>query len=84
MGEGIFILGSIILCVIMFVYYIKSKKKISKFIVGVGSGLGSLLACSYILNGVGYAISVNFATLSISAILGIPGVALIIGTTLLL
>lgn len=84
MTEGILIAGLIILSVIMIVYYIKSKKKVSKFLVGVGSGLGSLLVFSYILGGAGYALSLNFVTIAISAILGIPGVALIIGTTMLL
>ena len=84
MIEGIIIGSLIILCIVMMGYYIKSKRKISKFLVGVGSGIGSLLIVSYILENIGYDLSVNVISIIISGILGIPGVAVIVGVTIFL
>lgn len=69
----------VILCVIMITYYIKSKGGVGKFIFGVGSGIATLYLASFALTSMGYILSVNLLTITVSAILGAPGVLLLVG-----
>lgn len=71
------ILSLILLFVIMCVYYSKCKHKFVKILFGLCSGIVFLYPVKLILSNFGYVIDINIITISISAILGVPGVALI-------
>lgn len=78
--EGILIGAIVILGIVMLRYYIHSKRGFAKFIVGVGSGVGGLIALAYILP---QYFSLNVISICVSAVLGLPGVALLWGIGLL-
>lgn len=72
------VLGCLLLfAVILFIYYTKSKKKISKLLFGAGSGVVMLFPAYWILSALGYSFTINIFTVSISVVLGIPGVILV-------
>lgn len=83
--EGIFldmlelsvIVALSILLVIAILYYTKGKMRFAKLLFGMCSGVVLLFPVQYLLTYLGYGISVNIFTIAISAILGVPGVALI-------
>lgn len=82
----IIVLGIVaVLAVAMLWFYAKSKNKIVKLLFGACSGIGVLFPAGYILEAVGYGrcLPVNVFTLSVSGILGIPGVALMAAIQLL-
>lgn len=81
--EGILCAITIILCVIMLYYYIKSRNKLGRFILGVGSGIACLFPASYIVTACGGALSLNLFTFSFAGILGIPGVILLSAAVLI-
>lgn len=73
----------IILAVIMLCYYTKSKGGFGKLLFSVISGIGVLYASGYIMLALGYTLSANLLTLSVASILGIPGVLLLVGISLI-
>ncbi|WMJ24425.1 pro-sigmaK processing inhibitor BofA family protein [Paludicola sp. MB14-C6] len=75
--EIVLMISLIILFVIMCVYYSKCKHKFIKILFGFCSGIVLLYPVKLILSSFGHIIDINIITISISAILGIPGVALI-------
>lgn len=75
--KNIIIATLIILAVIMIIYYAKSNKKISKILIGSFLGIGLLYPLHYLLLKMGIQLAVNYITLAIAGILGIPGLALL-------
>lgn len=76
--DVILIIFCLLLTMVMFSYYIRSKKTIKNSIIGMGSGfigLGVLYFIGPILN---ISVNINILTMFISIILGIPGVILIV------
>lgn len=73
----------IILFVLMIAYYSKCKQKIVKLLFGICSGIVLLFPVQLILASLGVNISINILTLSVSGILGIPGVILITAISIL-
>lgn len=66
-----------ILLVILVAHYTKGKMRFAKTLFGICSGVALLFPVQYLLAYLGYGITVNIFTISISAVLGVPGVALI-------
>lgn len=60
-----------VLAVVMLLYYKHSKKPVKRFLLGGGTGLISLLAIHQFTTGW---ITVNYFTLGVSVVLGVPGV----------
>lgn len=85
--EVFIIAGLFILLVIICMYYAKCKcgflKKVCFLFFGALSGMAVLYPTQLILSHFGYAFSINLFTLSVSGILGIPGVALLVTVVLL-
>lgn len=65
------------LTVIMLVFYSKCRKRFSKILFGFLSGVIVLYPVQMVVSAVGGMLSVNLFTLSVSAVLGIPGVVLL-------
>lgn len=82
-AEGLLVAGLVLLAVIMLVYYAKSKRRFTKMFVGAMSGAALLFPAQWILAAMGAALSVNLFTVSVSVILGIPGVLLLVVSSLL-
>ncbi|MBC5788443.1 pro-sigmaK processing inhibitor BofA family protein [Massilioclostridium coli] len=61
-----------LLAIIMVFYYKHRKKPVRSFLLGSISGIAALFVVNGVTSGV---LAINYATLAISAILGIPGVA---------
>lgn len=81
--EIILLVGLLALAAVMFIYYSKCKRPIPKILFGFGSGLLVLYPVQWILGSMGYAITFNIFTASVSVILGIPGVALLVAAAIL-
>lgn len=77
-SEAYLVVGIIILAVIMCIYYAKSKHRFTKLLFGAVTGVGMLYAAHFLLSAAGISLSANLFTLSVSAILGIPGVILLV------
>ncbi|MEG0692416.1 MAG: pro-sigmaK processing inhibitor BofA family protein [Oscillospiraceae bacterium] len=75
--EIILTAGVIILAVIMIVYYSKCKRKFTKILFGLFSGVAVLYPVQILIAALGGSLYVNIFTISVSAILGIPGVVLL-------
>lgn len=80
--ELMFTASIIVLAVIMITYYTKTKKRLSKFIFGVGSGIGGLYLISMIVSNMGFQLPINLLTLTVSGILGVPGAVLLLAIML--
>lgn len=77
MKEIILTISLIILAVIMIVYYSKCKRKFAKILFGVLSGVAVLYPVQIMISALGGDLYVNLFTISVSAVLGIPGVVLL-------
>lgn len=78
-GSEVWLVAAIIiLAVIMCIYYSKSKHRFTKLLFGALTGVGMLYAAHFLLAAAGITLSANLFTLSVSAILGIPGVVLLV------
>lgn len=75
--------GLLLLMTIMCGYYLKSRRRIVKLLFGSLSGVALLFPAQLILNGCGVPFAMNLFTVSVSAVLGIPGVALLTAAALL-
>lgn len=74
----LFLLGGIaILAVIMCIYYSKCRHCFAKLLFGAASGALLLFPAHWLVGALGQALSVNVFTLSVSAVLGAPGVLLL-------
>lgn len=82
-GEMLLLGGLIVLMAIMCGYYARSKKRIRKLLFGSLSGVALLFPAQMILTGMGQAIMLNLFTVSVAAVLGIPGTVLLIITACL-
>lgn len=79
-----FLLGGIvILFVIMGCYYARSNKKFRKMLFGTLSGVAVLYPATLIMTAFGLTLSMNLFNVAVSAILGIPGVVLIVAAQFL-
>lgn len=67
----------IIIAIVMGAYYTKGKRRFLKVMFGVCSGIAVLYPAQFIIGLFGQSISINLLTISVSAVMGIPGVALI-------
>jgi pro-sigmaK processing inhibitor BofA len=81
--ELFLIAGLILLFIIMCIYYSKCKQKFIKVLFGLCSGIVVLYPVKLILSSFGILININIITITIAAILGIPGVALIVAFSFL-
>lgn len=72
----IFCIFCLILIILNFKYYKKTKRPFASFFIGGITGFISLICCSYLLKYLGLNILINYTTICISFLLGIPGVAL--------
>lgn len=81
--ELILTAGVIILLVVMIGYYSKCSHKLKKLLFGSLSGVAVLYPASLIIGAMGYGLTMNLFTVSVSVLLGIPGVALLIVTSCL-
>ncbi|MFZ2537426.1 MAG: pro-sigmaK processing inhibitor BofA family protein [Oscillospiraceae bacterium] len=75
--EVVLTISIIILAVIMLVYYSKCKRKFTKLLFGLFSGIVVLYPVQIMITAMGGSLYVNIFTLCVSAILGIPGVVLL-------
>lgn len=71
-----------LLLILMAWYYMKCKQKFVKMLFGICSGVLMLYPAQMILSNFDVAININVMTVSLSAILGIPGVILIVAFSL--
>ncbi len=70
-----YLIGAFLL--ILNVMYLKScKNPVLKGIYGVLSGVVAAIPTGFVLSALGYAYTINYLTLAIGALLGIPGVIL--------
>lgn len=76
-GELLLALGIVILTVIMLMFYSKCRRKFSKILFGFLSGVAVLYPISFLVTALGGTLCVNIFTVSVSAVLGIPGVVLL-------
>lgn len=81
--EGILVAGIVLLSVIMFIYYAKSRRRFTKMFFGAMSGAALLFPAHWLLSAFGAVLSVNVFTVSVSLILGAPGVLLLSAASLL-
>lgn len=81
--EFFLVVGIIVLMVIMIYYYAKCKRRFTKLLFGAISGAGLLFPACWILNAMGYVFSVNVFTVSVSVVLGMPGVILLSAASLM-
>lgn len=82
--ETMFYLAGIILLVINILYYKSTKKFFRNACVGILTGLIALVPAHYILDACGISLMMNYASASASALLGIPGVILMVVYTVAL
>ena len=75
--------GLILLAIVMIAYYAKCKRKFSKLLFGLFSGVLVLYPAQMMITALGGSLYVNIFTVSVSAILGIPGVVLLGITSLI-
>jgi hypothetical protein len=77
--QEICLLGGIfVLFTVMFVYYRRCQGGLRRALLGGLTGIALLYPAQWILTSFGYALSFNLFTIAVSALLGIPGVALLI------
>ena len=67
-----------VLCALIF--YIRCKKRIRAFLLGCVTGLAALLLLHCFGNAIGCAPNLNTANLAVSALLGVPGAALVMAS----
>lgn len=73
------LIATLVICgVLVFTYYIKSGHFLSSFFKGTVLGVCVLCMVVFLGHYVHLSIPLNYTTLSVSAILGIPGVALLL------
>lgn len=65
-----------VLCALLF--YLHHKKRIRAFLLGSASGITALLLLHFFGDAIGYAPSLCAANLALSALLGVPGTALLV------
>lgn len=82
-SEGLLAGGVILLFVILVMIYSKKKRLIGKLLYGGISGVAVLYPVQLALSAAGYEISWNLFTIAVSAVLGLPGVALLAAAVLL-
>lgn len=75
--------GLIVLFVIMGCYYARSRKRMRKMFFGTLTGVAVLYPATLILTAFGITLTMNLFNVTVAAILGIPGVALIVAAQLL-
>ena len=64
-----------LLCALVF--YIRCKKRIRAFLLGCVTGITALCLLHFFGDAIGYAPSLNLTNLALSALLGVPGAALV-------
>lgn len=64
-----------VLCVLVF--YIRCKKRIRAFLLGCVTGITALCLLHWFGDAIGFAPSLNLTNLALSALLGVPGAALV-------
>ncbi len=69
---------------ILLIFYILHRKKIRTFLLGSISGIGTLLLLHFYGDAIGFAPTLCLTNLLISAILGVPGVVLLLLADILL
>lgn len=75
------IITTLIIAVFFFLmlwYYKNAKRRFSKLLFGVLSGIAALYPAGYIATALGGVLNVNLFTLLVSGTLGIPGTALLL------
>ncbi len=75
--EVLLTISIIAIAIIMFTYYAKCKRKFTKLLFGLFSGIAVLYPVQIMITAMGGILYVNIFTLCVSAILGIPGVVLL-------
>ena len=80
--EGLLAGGIILLFIILVMIYSKGKHPIGKLFLGGISGVAALFPVQMALSAAGYEISWNLFTIAVSAVLGLPGVALLAAAVL--
>lgn len=75
--EIILTITIVLLCIVMGMYYSKCKGKFKKILFGFISGVAVLYPVQIMISAMGGIFYVNIFTVSVSAILGIPGVILL-------
>ena len=75
------------LCIIIFIinvmYFKKRENKWRTAIIGMGSGVAALIPLHFLLQMSGIMLAINYFTILVSMVLGIPGVILMIIYTVL-
>lgn len=73
----------VLLFIIMLWYYKNAKRRISKFLFGVISGVVMLYPAGFIVSAMGGVLNVNLFSVAVSSVLGIPGVAVLLISSIL-
>ena len=70
------------ICIIIFIinirYFRKREKKWKTALIGMGSGVAALIPLHFLLEMSGIMLAINYFTILVSMVLGIPGVILMI------
>ena len=78
MTDSIFWGAVVVAAVIMIIYYWKSKKPIKNAFLGIFSGAAGLLLVHFLGNYIGISLPLSIFNISVSLILGVPGVITLI------
>jgi len=84
LSEGLLLAGLALLFLIMGLYYAKSERRFQKMLFGSLSGVAALYPASLAAGAAGMSLSMNLFNLTVAAILGIPGVVLLVAANWLL
>ena len=78
MTEGMLLAGIAVLFVIMGIYYARSRHRYRKMFFGALTGVAALYPASLAMTAAGIPVAMNLFNVTVSAILGIPGVMLLL------
>lgn len=76
--ETLFYTICIILFIINIMYYKSTKNPIKKGLIGAASGIAAMIPTGLFMSMAGLPLALNYTTLLLSALLGIPGVILLV------
>ena len=83
MTEGMLLTGIGVLFIVMGMYYARSRRRYRKMLFGSLTGIAALYPASLAMAAAGFPVTMNLFNVTVSAILGIPGVLLLLASYLL-